>query len=183
MIDKMVSTEINESEINPFLDIIFKKFEWFEREELIKKFVSVEFNRFLEYYKNAPDLNIPDFSSDGKRSSDVKFSRFFINLGSMDKLTPPELIGLINDLTEKKHITIGKIEIKKTFSFFEADTKYVDTIIKSTKDAYFEDRKIIIELTNEKPFLKQDKKDKIRTFHRKGEETKTRKMDGKKKRY
>lgn len=165
MIDKMVSTDVNENEINPFLDLIFKKLEWFEREELIKKFVSMEFNRFLDYYKDAHDLNVSDFSKDRRGSGNVNFSRFFINLGLMDKLTPPELIGLINDLTEEKHITIGKIDIKKNFSFFEADSKFKELILNSTDDAYFEDRKISIELSSEKPQQKRDSS--RRTFQRK----------------
>ena len=144
MIDKMVATDVNEEQINPFLDLIYKKLEWFEREELIKKFVSVEFNRFLNYYKNAKDLNIDEFSKD-KRNADVKFTRFFINLGQMDKITPPELIGVINDLTQQKNITIGKIDIKKNFSFFEADSIYKDKILNSCDDAYLDNRKINIE--------------------------------------
>ena len=167
MIDKMLTTEINEKEINPFLEIIFKKLEWFERDEIIKKFVSLQFNRFLDYYKNAPDLNVEEFIKAKKGSNAVKFSRFFLNLGTIDNLTPPELIGLINDLTEKKHITIGKIDIKKNFSFFEADNKYREDILNSTEDAYFEDRKIVIELSNERPQGKVDKDSKRRTFHRK----------------
>ena len=167
MIDKMITTEINEKEINPFLEIIYKKLEWFERDEVIKKFVSIQFNKFLEYYKNAPDLNIQEFTKARKGSSDVKFTRFFINLGTIDKITPPELIGLVNDLTEKKFITIGKIDIKNNFSFFEADSKYKDDILSSIEDAYFEDRKIVIELSNERPQGKVDKNTHRRTFHRK----------------
>jgi ATP-dependent RNA helicase DeaD len=149
------------------LEAIFKKFEWFERDELIKKFVSVEFNRFLEYYKGSKDLNIFEPSKEKGKAGSVKYSRFFINLGTTDKLTPPELIGLINDLTENKRITIGKIELKKNFSFFEADSKYRETILESTDDAYFEDRKIVIELSSEKPGGKKDNVSKKRTFHRK----------------
>ena len=167
MIDKMITTEINEKEINPFLEIIYKKLECFERDEVIKKFVSIQFNRFLEYYKNAPDLNIQEFSRINKSSRDVRFARFFINLGTRDRLTPPELIGLINDLTEKKHITIGKIDIKRDFSFFEADIKYKDDILNSTDDAYFEDRRIAIELSNDRPNYRNDKDNKRRTFQRK----------------
>ena len=167
LIDKMVSTDVNEKEINPYLESIFKKFEWFERDELIKKFVSVEFNRFLDYYKGSKDLNILEPSKEKGKAGSMKYSRFFINLGTTDKLTPPELIGLINDLTENKRITIGKIELKKNFSFFEADSKYRETILESTEDAYFEDRKIVIELSSEKPGGKKDNGSKRRTFHRK----------------
>jgi len=159
-IDKMVSTDVNESEINPFLNIIFKKLEWFEREELIKKFVSVEFNRFLDYYKGAIDINVMDYSKDRKNESDTKYTRFFINIGQIERLTPPDLIGLINDITGERRIAIGKIDILKSFSFFEADTRYKNIILNSIEDAYLDDRKIIIEVSNELPA----KKNKTQVF-------------------
>ncbi|MDD4156144.1 MAG: DEAD/DEAH box helicase [Candidatus Cloacimonetes bacterium] len=167
MIDKMVQVDVNEDEINPFLELIYKKLEWFEREEIIKKFVSLEFNRFLDYYKDAKDLTINTSFKDRNQNSDINFNRFFINLGNIDKLTPPELIGLINDLTDQKHIAIGKIDIKKTFSFFEADAVYTDTILNSTEDAYFEDRPISIELSSERP----QRDNKKRSFHRKNSQS------------
>ncbi len=163
MIDKMVQVDVNEEEINPFLDLISKKLEWFDRDEIIKKFVSLEFNRFLDYYKDAIDLNVSVSFKDRNRDANLKFNRFFINLGSIDRISPPELIGLINDLTDQKHISIGKIDIKKTFSFFEADASFTDTILNSTEDAYFEDRAISIELSSERPQRDKGR----RTFQRK----------------
>jgi len=165
MIDKMVATDVNEEQINPFLELIYKKLEWFERDELIKKFVSVEFNRFLEYYKNAKDLNIEEFVKD-KRNGELKYCRFFINIGQMDKITPPEMIGVINDLTQNKRITIGKIDIKKNFSFFEADSKYKDVILNSCDDAFLDNRKINIELAEltkkiEKKKVFEDKRKRV----------------------
>lgn len=68
-VDKVENVEIDESQIGPFMDEIYKKLEWLNREELIKKFVSVEFNRFLAYYKGAKDLNQSDRSRDDSRDS------------------------------------------------------------------------------------------------------------------
>ncbi|MGA8264696.1 MAG: DEAD/DEAH box helicase, partial [Ignavibacteriaceae bacterium] len=59
IVDRIEKIEVDDSEINSFLPEILKKLEWLDREELIKKFVSVEFNRFIEYYKNLSDLNTP----------------------------------------------------------------------------------------------------------------------------
>jgi ATP-dependent RNA helicase DeaD len=58
LIDKLENTEVNETQIEQFLPMIYKKLAWLERDELIKRFVSDEFNRFLAYYKNAEDLNV-----------------------------------------------------------------------------------------------------------------------------
>ena len=66
LIDKMEKIEVNEAEIAPFMSVIYKKLAWLEREDLIKRFVSVEFNRFLKYYENAPDINV-DESRQSKR--------------------------------------------------------------------------------------------------------------------
>jgi ATP-dependent RNA helicase DeaD len=69
LIDKVEKIEVNESQIAQFMPVIYKKLAWLEREELIKHFVSVEFNRFLQYYENAPDINVVD-SHSGRRDFD-----------------------------------------------------------------------------------------------------------------
>ncbi|HDR52450.1 MAG TPA: ATP-dependent helicase, partial [Mariniphaga anaerophila] len=66
LIDKMENIEVNEAEIDQFMPVIYKKLAWLEREDLIKRFVSLEFNRFLQYYENAPDINV-DESRQSKR--------------------------------------------------------------------------------------------------------------------
>jgi ATP-dependent RNA helicase DeaD len=60
LIDKVEKIEVNEVQIGEFMPVIYKKLAWLDREELIKHFVSVEFNRFLDYYKNAPDINVDE---------------------------------------------------------------------------------------------------------------------------
>lgn len=66
LIDKVEKVEVNETEIDDFMPVIYKKLAWLDREELIKHFVSVEFNRFLEYYENAPDINVDESRQDSR---------------------------------------------------------------------------------------------------------------------
>jgi ATP-dependent RNA helicase DeaD len=66
LIDKMEKTEVNEAEIGQFMPVIYKKLSWLEREDLIKRFVSLEFNRFLKYYENAPDINVDESRHSGR---------------------------------------------------------------------------------------------------------------------
>ncbi len=66
LIDKMEKTEVNEAEIGQFMPVIYKKLSWLEREDLIKRFVSIEFNRFLKYYENAPDINVDESRHSGR---------------------------------------------------------------------------------------------------------------------
>ena len=159
LIDKVHDIKVNEAEMNDFLPSIYEKLEGLDREELIKRFVSLEFNTFLSYYENAPDLNDSDQmrrSSDrdsrGKTRDDENMSRFFINIGRKDKLNPARLIGLINDQQIAKNVEIGQIEILDTFSFFELDKNYQDDTIKSFQDndVDFEGRSVNVEITEKK---------------------------------
>lgn len=135
-IDKIENIEVDEEQIAPFLSTISQKLGWMDRDELLKRFVSMEFNTFLEYYKNARDLNSSDSSSDRGSSRDRSrnYTRFFISIGQKQKLKAPNLIGLINDVTNTKDIKIGEIEILRNFSFFEADSKFEELILKSFKN-------------------------------------------------
>lgn len=149
LIDRMEKVEVDYSQIDSFLPEINAKLEWLDRDELIKKFVSVEFNRFLDYYRNAPDLNKATkekekFSKKG-RSSD-QYTRFFINLGSIDGLKPVDFIGMLNDYTGMRDIEIGEIDIKKTFSFLEIDASYTKDILAAFKNKKFKKREINIEV-------------------------------------
>jgi len=160
LIDKVHDIKVNDVEINDFLPSIYEKLEGLDREELIKRFVSIEFNTFLSYYENAPDLNDSDHmrgsdrGSDtrGKRRDDENMTRFFINIGRKDRLNPARLIGLINDQQIAKNIEIGQIEILDTFSFFELDKNYQDQTISAFQkgDVDFEGRNVNVEITEKK---------------------------------
>jgi ATP-dependent RNA helicase DeaD len=170
LIDKMEKVEVNDEQIDQFLPAVYKKLEWLSREELIKKFVSAEFNRFLEYYLNAPDLNVNENSHHddhrggregrsrderGERRNkyertDRGFTRFFINVGAMDGIQPHRLLGIINEVTRNRKIRIGRADIMQKFSFFEAESDYTDDILKAFHKASFEGRKLNVELAGEK---------------------------------
>lgn len=148
LIDKIHDIDVNEKEIKDYLPEIYTKLEGLDREELIKRFVSIEFNQFLSYYQNAHDLNGDSSNSrDRERSSDDSFTRFYINIGKMDDLNPARLIGVINDNLGKKNAEIGQIEILKSFSFFEIDKNFRDEVLENFKNAEFNNRNIIVEVT------------------------------------
>ena len=150
LIDKVQNIEVNKSQIEEFLPNIYEKLESFSREELIQKFVSLEFNTFLSYYENAKDLN--DLSSKDNsrgRSSSEDMSRFFINIGRKDKLNPAKLIGLINDQNIGDKIEIGAIDILDTFSFFEVDKNFESATLEAfaTNQPDFDGRSVNVEIT------------------------------------
>ncbi len=133
-IDKIEQIEVDEHQIEPYMETISKKLEWMDRDELLKRFVSLEFTTFLDYYKNAKDLNVSESGREERssRNGNVRgFTRFYIGIGQKQKLKVPNLIGLINEVTNKRDIEIGKIEILRNFSFFEADSEYEKLILDS----------------------------------------------------
>ena len=153
LIDKMEKAEVDEEQIAPFMETVNKKLAWLSKEDIIKKFVSLEFNRFLDYYKDAPDLNASanEKSTGSKRSrQDNKkrdgFARLFINLGKKDKIAPKNIIGLINDSTGNRDIAIGDIDIKGSFTFFEVEPKYAENVLDSFKNTRFKGRKVSVEI-------------------------------------
>jgi len=158
LIDRTEKVEIDHSQIDPYLPSIYKKLEWLSKEDVIKHFVSLEFNRFLDYYKNTPDLNIPveerkERGRNNKREfnkSQNGYTRFFINLGKKDKIKPQDLIGCINDSTGVRNIKIGEIDIYEKFAFFEADSGYTDLILKSFEEFKFRNKKIAVEISQKR---------------------------------
>ena len=150
LIDKVQSTEVNESEMEEFLPSIYEKLESLDREELIKKFVSLEFNTMLKYYQNSKDLN--DLSSRDNsraRTENENMTRFFINIGRKDNLNPGTLIGLINDQNIGDKVEIGSIDILDTFSFFEIDKNFEEKTLEAfaSNQPDFEGRSVNIEIT------------------------------------
>jgi ATP-dependent RNA helicase DeaD len=152
-IDAMEKVSVNHEEIDSFLPVIYRKLEWMDREEIIKRFVSLEFNRFLEYYRNSPDLNVDEHSArdtfdgpsgrkksgkpkpggapTGSREAEPGFRRLFIGVGRKDKVAPANIIGLINEVTRSRDVKIGRIEVLDNFSFIEVDEFSVDLVLDS----------------------------------------------------
>lgn len=152
LIDKVKAVEVNEEQIAGYLDVIYEKLASLDREELIKKFVSIEFNAFLSYYEGAEDLNKTTSSRDrdsSKKSSfsDENFTRYFINLGRKDDINPARLIGIINEQNIASNLEIGQIDILDSFSFFEADKEHTEDTLSKLNNATFNGRRINVEIT------------------------------------
>ena len=152
LVDRVENVEVDDAQIEQFLPVIYKKLDWLSREELIKHFVSVEFNRFLAYYKNTPDLSHEGgYREDGrsdykKKPGKGSFTRFHINIGLSQGVNPARLIGLINEQTRNRNIPVGKIDLLKNFSFFEVEKRFEDEIKKAFKGAFFDGIKVHLDV-------------------------------------
>ena len=150
LIDKIVDTDVS-PHIEQYLSVIEEKLAHLNKEELLKHFVSTEFNRFLSFYKNAPDLNIKSTKEkSNERIAENGFSRFFINLGKTHKLEPQNLIGLINEYTRNRNHIIGKIDIMKNFSFFEVEKSAEKEILEGFLDSQWNGYQLTVEISKPK---------------------------------
>lgn len=159
VIDHIEKVEIDEEEIAPFLPEIYRKFELMDKEDLIKRVVSLEFNTFLNYYKNEPEIESPEEGrkrdkKGGKergekrsRIAEEGYTRLFINLGKKDNLNPRDLMGLVNRNTSGKRIEFGRIDLMKNFSFFEVPENQAKDVINALRGTDFDGRQVSVEIS------------------------------------
>jgi len=140
-IQEIKKTEIDETEMNRFLPQLMEEFKEMSREELIKMFVSAEFNRFLKYYKNSPDLNSPAPRIDKIKDS----SRMFINMGELDGFDKDSLKKYIIKVADMQKTHVFSVDIHHAYSFFEVDNMYRETLANSFSREKFNKRNVRID--------------------------------------
>ena len=157
VIDELEKVKVNEEEITDFMPEIYRKLEWLSKEDLIKRMVSHEFNRFLDYYRDREEIETPTDSRErntrdsrerGSRKAAPGFTRLFINLGKMDSFFPSELISLLNSNTRGR-IELGRIDLMKNFSFFEVEEKEAQNVVKALNRANWNGRKVSVEVAGD----------------------------------
>jgi ATP-dependent RNA helicase DeaD len=162
LVHKVKQVEVNDEEIDSFLPEVYHELKDLSKEDIIKRFASIEFNRFLEYYRDARDLNKSDrtksFDFDGEDDRYVTGDRIFINIGKMDELDKGSLLGLICDFGEVSRDVIGKIDLKGAYSFFEVDKKHTEQLMKNFEGVEVRGRKVRLELTGPKTEKYSEKK-------------------------
>jgi len=165
-IDNLEKVDIMRDDIDDYLPVVFKKLSWLTREELITRVVALNFNRFLDYYKDAKDLNIDENSGKDKREKkekkthdDSHMVRLFFGMGKRDHIKPNSLIGRINDVTGTNDIEIGHIDLMENFSFVAVDGAKAQFIVDCFADPSKNTEGIRVEITTGEPKPK-DKSDK-----------------------
>lgn len=128
--NKMKEANVDE-QIEQYLPMIMEQLADMDREAIIKNFVSMEFNRFLNYYKDAEDINVEnkERSERNRKRRDGELTRLKINLGQQDGFTPKRVLGIINDTTGDKDIEIRDIEITPRYSFFDVNSNDVKKML------------------------------------------------------
>ena len=142
VMDQIVKTDVDDEEIAPFMQDINRYFEYIDKEEIIKKIVSLEFGKFLAYYADAPEIEKPLPAKSGKSGKNGKsgdsghqtdrqkrmnkaqagYHRLFINLGKRDGFYPGELMQALNRYVGGRQ-EVGHIDLLDTISYFEVPEK------------------------------------------------------------
>jgi ATP-dependent RNA helicase DeaD len=159
-IKKLETVVTEHQEIEKYLPEITLKLADLDREELLRRVVSLQFDKFLDDYRDGQEIVSPtndegDFSRADRKGSRReyvgKFKRLFINLGKTDGFYPEQLIELVNKNTAGKKVPLGKIDLLKTFSFFEVGEDQADYLIQALNNSKFNDRRVAVEIASEKP--------------------------------
>ncbi len=138
MLERMRNSDVDNKQINPYMDKVCSMLEDMPKEEIVKRFVSLEFNRFLEYYKEAPDLNADrkerrksTSSSQAQKSKNgSEMARVLLNVGKGKKVTNRDVIDLIVRAPGARNAEIGKIEIYRRASSVEVEARIVKNVIR-----------------------------------------------------
>lgn len=162
LIDKVVNVKVQEEQIAPYWEKVYKSMEHLDKEDIIKKFASVEFNSFLEYYKNAPDLNRKDREREGPRERSrishdsaprerrtSKGETLFFNIGKRDRFDIGKMVGLLCNKGQVENRYLGKIELKDEYSIVEVDHKYSHQLLERFSNLKVNGKQIVARLSEE----------------------------------
>ncbi len=147
LVTKLHEVEVKDDEIEKYLPNIYEELKDLTKEELIKRFISEEFNRFYNYYQNSQDLNM---GNDG--GSNGKTTRFFVNMGVLDGFNKNSIKDFLVEISNIQARMIFNIDVKNSFSFFETENKFVDPLLALNKAGIeFNGRGISFEVSKAKP--------------------------------
>lgn len=153
-ITKLEHTVPEEEMIAPYMDAIYKRFSWLDKEELLQRLVYTELKRLLDYYDNAAPLSEPSEKAErggekqlarqrGSRGPEKGFAQLQLNFGRRDRLFPNVLIDMINQALDQR-VDVGKIQIQDRFTTFEVPTHVADLVQDSMAEYEFKGRKILV---------------------------------------
>lgn len=154
--DQIMKTDVNEELIAPYMADINRQFDYIDKEDIIKKMVSVTFGRFLDYYKNAPEIVKPstkkgegrdgngEKKSNGtrrKRGAEAGYRRLFINLGKQDGFYPGEIMQFLNHHIEGRQ-EVGHIDLMQKFCYIEVPEGDAEHVMGSIDGTNFRGREV-----------------------------------------
>lgn len=163
--DKLLQTDVSHGDYETYMPMLAEKFADVSKEDVLKRVVATEFDRFLRYYENAADLNAraetrvrertydrPDRGPQGNTreirqreysgGNDGNFARLFVNLGTKDGFYKASFLQFILDMSDLKKEVLGRIDMKEMNSWIEIDKSAVNKMIQAVDGKTFKGRRI-----------------------------------------
>lgn len=144
LVEKLKNTEIKQKEIEKFLPAVYEKLDDLSKEDIICRFISTEFNRFLSYYRHAADINV-EMKKEVSRPSSANSVRLFINLGQMERFNERSLKAYLSGAANMDNLRISRIEVTRSCSFFEIDAGQAEFLIAKLHKQKFQNRRVQID--------------------------------------
>lgn len=152
VMDQIVKADVDEEQIAPFMQDISRYFEYIDKDDLIKKIVSLEFGKFLAYYADAPEIEPVSSGREkreksGQKSTKLKtqpsegYRKLFINLGKKDGFYPGELMQFLNKHV-RGHVEVGHIDLLQTMSYFEVPEDDAQRVMKYVNGQSYKGRDV-----------------------------------------
>ena len=154
--DEILKIDVNEEEIAPFMADINRHFEYIDKEDIIKKIVSLEFGKFLAYYADAPEIEKPSTKKGGERATkgerrgtrgsrshkaEAGYRRLFINLGKADGFYPGEIMQFVNKNMRGRQ-EIGHIDLLSKFSYIEVPEADANKVMRALSGTTYKGREV-----------------------------------------
>ena len=146
--------DVDEDQIAPFMEDINRHFEYFDKEDILKRIVSLEFGKFLKYYANAPEIVKPSTQRDRKdrnegrdgrkrekRAPESGYRRLFINLGKDDGFYPGEVMQFINRNVHGRQ-DVGHIDLLGRISYIEVPEEDANKVMRALDGAKYRGRTV-----------------------------------------
>ncbi len=165
--DRLERVEVNEEEINPYLPGVLKKLSWLSTEDLLKRVLSLEFNRLLDYYKDAPNIDFidekpakekkgkdrpaKDHPSDrekDRRTAERGMARIYVNLGKADGFYAGNVIDMLNKNVEGRRVDVGRIDLLPSYSLFDVKKADAKRVVAALKGLEFFGKRVYSEIAD-----------------------------------
>lgn len=155
VMDDIMKTDVDEEQIEPYMKEIDRQFEYIDKEDIIKKMVTITFGRFLDYYKNAPQILKPSSKRNERseraergasgnrrpRKAEAGFRRLFINLGKQDGFYPGEIMQFMNHHIHGRQ-EVGHIDLLQRFSYIEVPKADAEKVMHALNGVSYKGREV-----------------------------------------
>lgn len=162
--DRIERAQVDETEIGKYLPGVSRKLSWLSGEDLLKRLISLELHRLLQYYKDAPVIDLIDEKKSKKerkekgrerdlrekdrRTAEEGMERIYVNLGKADGFYAGNLIDMLNHTVEGKRVDVGRIDLFANYSLFDVEKDAARRVVCSLKGAEFYGKRVYAEIAD-----------------------------------